>query len=152
MYWRKPITKIRLFSNRARSGANPPKGFHSSAIKSLQHKVAYKRYLSRGCFDYAYGFAQHDILTHKQSLSLLQWKHCCKKWLIAHQYIFVRLLDIVYFRYVHPPPARSADFIQLVGFHLAQQDFTCRKANFIARTYLYAPGEGGRGRVLRGYF
>ena len=29
------------------------------------------------------------------------------------------------------------------GFHLAQQDFICRKANFIARTY--APGVGGRG-------
>ena len=31
------------------------------------------------------------------------------------------------------------------GFHLAQQDFICRKANFIARTTLYAPGVGGRG-------
>ena len=26
------------------------------------------------------------------------------------------------------------------GFHLAQQDFICRQANFIARTLLYAVG------------
>ena len=40
----KPIKKIRLFSNLARSGANPPKGYHSSIIKSLQHKVSDERY------------------------------------------------------------------------------------------------------------
>ena len=38
------------------------------------------------------------------------------------------------------------------GFHLAQQDFICRKANFIARTLLYAPGVGGRGSGAVGEF
>ena len=30
---------------------NPPKGFRSSTIKSLQHKVSDERYLFMGCFD-----------------------------------------------------------------------------------------------------
>ena len=36
------------------------------------------------------------------------------------------------------------------GFHLAQQDFICRKANFIARTN--APGVCGRGSGAVGVF
>ncbi len=102
---------------------NPPKGFRSSTIKSLQHKVSDERYLFMGCFD---------------CTSFRSTRHICT---LARYCLFALRSSTT---------PRSGISSVAGGFHLARQDFICRQANLIARTSLYAPGAGGRGSGAAG--